>query len=121
MPRLNSVDNETRVIMMMSFRLSPNNMELLGTYCCDVNFSNSCGALNSHSFFMRVLEFSTLQPSSNGVVPVFLMMSSCFCPLHVTANLRSFPVTIIVLPFKSGHVGVIIFCTLPASFVGQWV
>ena len=121
MPSLNKVDKETNVIMIMSFKLSPKNIELSGTYCCDVICSISCGALNDHSFLTHVLEFSTLHPSSNGVVPAFIMMSSCFCPLHVIASLRSFPVTTNVLPFKSEHVGVMMFCTLLASFVGQWL
>ena len=121
MPRLNKVDKDTSVMIMISFKLSPKNMESsLGMYRCDVICSISCGTLNSHSFFTRVLECSTLQPSSSGVVPVFMTMSSCFCPLHVIASLRSLPVTINVLPFKSGHEGVMMFCVLLAILVGQW-
>ena len=121
MPRLNKVDNDTNVMIITSFRLSPKSIESsLGMYCWDVICSNSCGALNDHSFLTRVLKFSTLHPTSNGVVPDFITMSSCLCPLHVMANLRSLPVTTNVLPFKSGHEGVIMFWTLLASLVGQW-
>ena len=121
MPRLNRVDKDTNVMIIMSFRLSPKSIESsLGMYCWDVICSISCGALNNHSFFTRVLEFSTLQPSSSGVVPDFITMSSCLCPLHVMASLRSIPVTTNVLPFKSGHEGVIMFCVFLASLVGQW-
>ena len=120
MPRLNKVDKDTNVMMIMSFKLSPKNMESsAGTYCWGVICSICCGALNSHSFFTRIFEFSTMHPSSNGVVPGFMMISSCLCPLHVMANLRSLPVTTNVLPFKSGHEGVIIFWILTASLVGQ--
>ena len=121
MPRLNRVDKDTSVMIITSLKLSPKSIESsLGMYRCDVICSISCGALNSHSFFTRVLEFSTLQPSSSGVVPVFITMSSCFCPLHVIASLRSLPVTTNVLPFKSGHEGVMMFWMSLASLVGQW-
>ena len=121
MPRLNKVDRETKIMMIMSFKLSPHKIESSGAYCCDVICSISCGALNSYSSFMHVLVFSTLQPLSNGVVPGFIMMPSCFCPSHVIASLRSLPVTTSVLPCRSGHVGVMMFRTSLASFVGQWL
>ena len=114
------MDKDTITMMIMSFKLSPKNMESsMGAYCWGVICSICCGVLNSHSFFTRVFEFSTMQPSSNGVVPGFMMMSSCLCPLHVMANLRSLPVTTNVLPLRSGHEGVMMFWKLPASLVGQ--